>query len=122
MEGTPFGAGGMPVRSKLPSLWLSRVINLEGHLNGRNSFRSWWDAGQVEASKLVVITSHQSRRSPQWKELLSELVGCRSGRSFQACGYHESSISKVTSMEGTPFGAGGMPVRSKLPSLWLSRV
>ena len=28
MEGTPFGAGGMPVRSKLPSLWLSRVITL----------------------------------------------------------------------------------------------
>ena len=28
MEGTPFGAGGMPVKSKLPSLWLSRVITL----------------------------------------------------------------------------------------------
>uniref|UniRef100_A0A6B0UBM2 Putative secreted protein n=1 Tax=Ixodes ricinus TaxID=34613 RepID=A0A6B0UBM2_IXORI len=33
-----------------------------------------------------------------------------------------TSISKVTSIWGTPRGAGGMPVRSNLPSWWLSLV
>jgi len=33
-----------------------------------------------------------------------------------------SSISKVTSICGTPFGAGAMPVRSNFPRLWLSFV
>jgi len=33
-----------------------------------------------------------------------------------------SSISKVTSIYGTPLGAGGMPVRSNLPNRWLSFV
>ena len=31
-----------------------------------------------------------------------------------------SSISKVTSIWGTPLGAGGIPVKSNLPKLWLS--
>ena len=35
---------------------------------------------------------------------------------------HNIIFSYITSIAGTPFGAGGMPVRSKLPSLWLSRV
>merc|ERR1719245_734256 len=33
-----------------------------------------------------------------------------------------ASISKVTSIWGTPLGAGGMPVMSNLPSRWLSLV
>ena len=33
-----------------------------------------------------------------------------------------ASISKVTSIWGTPRGAGGMPVSSNLPSRWLSCV
>ncbi len=33
-----------------------------------------------------------------------------------------ASISKVTSICGTPLGAGGMPVKSNWPSLWLSFV
>jgi hypothetical protein len=33
-----------------------------------------------------------------------------------------SSISKVTSIYGTPFGAGGIPFKSNLPRLWLSFV
>jgi hypothetical protein len=33
-----------------------------------------------------------------------------------------SSISKVTSIYGTPFGAGGIPLISNLPRLWLSLV
>jgi len=33
-----------------------------------------------------------------------------------------SSISKVTSIYGTPFGAGGIPDISNLPRLWLSLV
>merc|ERR1719365_512108 len=33
-----------------------------------------------------------------------------------------ASMSKVTSICGTPRGAGGMPVRSNLPRLWLSFV
>lgn len=33
-----------------------------------------------------------------------------------------ASISKVTSIWGTPLGAGGIPVKSNLPSGWLSFV
>jgi hypothetical protein len=33
-----------------------------------------------------------------------------------------SSISKVTSIYGTPFGAGGIPDISNFPRLWLSFV
>merc|ERR1711973_826065 len=33
-----------------------------------------------------------------------------------------ASMSKVTSIWGTPLGAGGMPVRSNLPRRWLSLV
>jgi len=33
-----------------------------------------------------------------------------------------SSISNVTSIYGTPFGAGGIPLISNLPKLWLSFV
>jgi hypothetical protein len=33
-----------------------------------------------------------------------------------------SSISKVTSIYGTPLAAGGIPFRSNLPSKWLSFV
>merc|ERR1719507_262019 len=33
-----------------------------------------------------------------------------------------ASMSKVTSIWGTPLGAGGIPVRSNFPRLWLSLV
>jgi len=33
-----------------------------------------------------------------------------------------ASISKVTSIYGTPLGAGGMPSRLNFPSSWLSLV
>jgi len=33
-----------------------------------------------------------------------------------------ASISKVTSIWGTPLGAGGMPSRLNYPSMWLSLV
>lgn len=33
-----------------------------------------------------------------------------------------ASISNVTSIYGTPLGAGGIPVRSNLPNKWLSLV
>jgi len=31
-----------------------------------------------------------------------------------------ASISKLTSIYGTPLGAGGIPVKSNLPNKWLS--
>jgi len=33
-----------------------------------------------------------------------------------------ASISKVTSIYGTPLGASGIPVRSNLPNKWLCSV
>lgn len=38
------------------------------------------------------------------------------------CNIPLASISNVTSICGTPRGAGGMPVKSNLPSGWLSFV
>ena len=42
--------------------------------------------------------------------------------SADTCKIPLASTSKVTSICGTPRGAGGIPVNSNLPSMWLSFV